>query len=64
MYRSKQRGFLELDLVLGTWVEHQRSYLPLVRLLLGTTKRISSRYTTTNLSKYSMKIEFIRREKV
>lgn len=21
MYRSKQRGFLELDLVLGTWVE-------------------------------------------
>ncbi|KAE8773766.1 succinate dehydrogenase assembly factor 2, mitochondrial [Hordeum vulgare] len=26
--RSKQRGFLELDLVLGTWVEHQRSDLP------------------------------------
>ncbi|EMS54449.1 hypothetical protein TRIUR3_02167 [Triticum urartu] len=26
MYRSKQRGFLELDLVLGTWVEqHVRS---------------------------------------
>jgi hypothetical protein len=26
MYRSKQRGFLELDLVLGTWVEqHIRS---------------------------------------
>ncbi|CAO2186276.1 unnamed protein product [Urochloa humidicola] len=22
VYRSKQRGFLELDLVLGTWVEH------------------------------------------
>jgi succinate dehydrogenase flavin-adding protein (antitoxin of CptAB toxin-antitoxin module) len=21
VYRSKQRGFLELDLVLGTWVE-------------------------------------------
>ncbi|XP_044969753.1 uncharacterized protein LOC123429841 isoform X2 [Hordeum vulgare subsp. vulgare] len=26
MYRRKQRGFLELDLVLGTWVEqHVRS---------------------------------------
>jgi hypothetical protein len=26
VYRSKQRGFLELDLVLGTWVEqHIRS---------------------------------------
>uniref|UniRef100_A0A453TCK9 Uncharacterized protein n=3 Tax=Aegilops tauschii subsp. strangulata TaxID=200361 RepID=A0A453TCK9_AEGTS len=26
MYRSKQRGFLELDLVLGTWAEqHVRS---------------------------------------
>ncbi|XP_047087608.1 succinate dehydrogenase assembly factor 2, mitochondrial-like [Lolium rigidum] len=36
MYRSKQRGFLELDLVLGTWVEqHIRSMdEPNIRSLL------------------------------
>ncbi|KAF7112107.1 hypothetical protein CFC21_112042 [Triticum aestivum] len=50
MYRSKQRGFLELDLVLGTWAEqHVRSMdeanvrsllqiLDLKRLLKGTLK--------------------------
>jgi succinate dehydrogenase flavin-adding protein (antitoxin of CptAB toxin-antitoxin module) len=43
MYRSKQRGFLELDLVLGTWVEqHIRSMdEPNIRSLLQVLDIVS-----------------------
>jgi hypothetical protein len=43
VYRSKQRGFLELDLVLGTWVEqHIRSMdEPNIRSLLQVLDLVS-----------------------
>lgn len=44
MYRSKQRGFLELDLVLGTWVEQHVHAMdePNIRALLQVLDLVSS----------------------
>jgi hypothetical protein len=44
VYRSKQRGFLELDLVLGTWVEQHVHAMdePNIRALLQVLDLVSS----------------------
>ena len=44
VYRSKQRGFLELDLVLGTWVEQHVHSMdePNIRALLQVLDLVSS----------------------
>ena len=43
VYRSKQRGFLELDLVLGTWVEQHVHSMdePNIRALLQVLDLVS-----------------------